>query len=479
MYREGEGSLSQMTFQDRPREKCGIFGAFGVPNAASVVYRGLFALQHRGQESAGIVASDSEKIRSRKGLGLLSEAIHPNELEELKGHLAIGHVRYSTTGGKRLQNIQPLVLEYSKGLVAIAHNGNVVNAYALRRECEANGSIFQTGTDSEILVHLMARPDAARREDALQGCLEQLKGAYSFLLLDKNSVTAIRDPLGFRPLCVGRLESGVVFASETCALDLVGAQYVRDVVPGEILRMDALGWHSEAMKRPEKEARCIFEHVYFARPDSNIFGENVHKVRMSLGRRLAKDQPARADIVTAVPDSGNSAALGYSQETGIPLDRGFIKNHYVGRTFIMPSTREGSVELKLNVVKDAVQGKRVVVVDDSIIRGTTCKSRFSLLRKAGAKEIHVRISAPPCQYPCYFGIDFPTRTELIAANKSVEEIRDFLEVETLGYQSVEGLLSAVSEPQHYCTACFSKEYRLEPDEPIHKLILENPLDGGV
>jgi len=452
---------------------------FGVRNAASVVYRGLFALQHRGQESAGIVGSDSDKIRSRKGLGLLSEAIGIADLEELKGHLAIGHVRYSTTGAKRIQNIQPLVLEYSQGLVAIAHNGNLVNALSIRRRCEANGSIFQTGTDSEVLVHLMARPQCAGKQGSLSSCLEELKGAYAFLILDKNSVTAIRDPHGFRPLCLGRLESGVVFASETCALDLVGAQYVRDLGAGEILRMDAMGWHSERMECPSSESRCIFEHIYFARPDSNVFGENVHQVRMALGRRLARDHPVDADIVTAVPDSGNSAAIGYSHETGIPLDRGFIKNHYVGRTFIMPNTREGTVELKLNVVREAVQGKRVVVVDDSIIRGTTSKSRFGLLRKAGAKEIHVRISSPPCRNPCFFGIDFPSKSELIAGNKSEEEIRDFLEVETLRYQSVEGLLSAVKEPRHYCTACFSGKYSIQPQQPLHKQILENILDGDI
>jgi len=461
---------------DRPREHCGVIGIWGLPSAALQVHQGLFALQHRGQESAGIVTSDGSKIRSRKGLGLLSEAIPIEDLTELPGHIAIGHVRYSTTGAKKIQNIQPLVMEYSRGLIAVAHNGNLVNARTLRRDCEARGSIFQTSTDSEIVVHLLAQPEHLGEQDPLGHCMSHLSGAYSFVFLTQDALIAARDPMGFRPLVLGELDGATVVASETCALDLIRAKYVREIEPGEILRITEAGLDSR-MFMPEHQimpAHCIFEHIYFARPDSCVFGESVHEVRVRMGERLAKDRPAEADVVVAVPDSGNSHALGYARGSGIPLDRGFIRNHYVGRTFIMPpeEARGGHVETKLNIVKSVVCGKRVVVVDDSIIRGTTSRGRIHLLREAGAEEVHLRIAAPPCRHPCYFGIDFPTSGELVAAGRSVEEIRELLCVDSLGYQSPEGLLSAVSCPESYCTACFTSEYPVRPEENMDKYAME-------
>jgi len=460
-------------------ESCGVFAVFGTPDAAHLAYQALFALQHRGQESAGIVVSDGERIRSRKGLGLLADVVSANDSGQLPGHLAIGHVRYSTTGSSKPQNIQPLVLEYSRGLLAVAHNGNLVNALALRNECESRGSIFQTSTDSEIVVHLLARPENLDLDRPLARCLAMLHGAYSFVFLTMDSVVAARDPHGFRPLAMGRLGDAVVFASETCAFDLIGAKYDRDVEPGEIVTVSARGAASARIERSEgaRRAHCIFEHIYFARPDSVVFGESVHDVRIRLGERLAQDSPAEADVVISVPDSGRSAALGYARRSGIPLDRGFIRNHYVGRTFIMPEQRGRNVDIKLNVVKSVVAGRRVVVVDDSIIRGTTSRRRLQSLRNAGAREVHVRISAPPCRHPCFYGIDFPSPDELVAARRDVDEIREFLGVDSLGYQTVEGLVSAVSRPQDYCTACFTGEYPESIEEPVTKSALENPALG--
>ena len=457
-------------------ESCGIFAVFGSEDAAHLAYLALFALQHRGQESAGIVVSDGRKIRSRKGPGLLSEVVAPGDLAALPGHLAIGHVRYSTMGGRKPQNVQPLVLEYSRGLLAVAHNGNLVNARALRRQCESRGSIFQTSTDSEIVVHLLAKPENLDLDSPLARCLAELRGAYSFVFLTKDAVTAARDPHGFRPLALGRLGDAVVFASETCAFDLIGANYERDVEPGEIVTASAQGIESKRVEGADAagKSHCIFEHIYFARPDSVVFGEPVHGVRTRLGQRLARDCPADADVVIPVPDSARSAALGYARASGIPLDRGFIRNHYVGRTFIMPAERAVSVDIKLNAVRSVVRGRRIVVVDDSIIRGTTSRRRFQLLREAGAREIHVRISAPPCRHPCFYGIDFPSHGELIAAKRSVEDIRKYLDVDTLGYQTVDGMLSAVSRPHDYCTACFTGRYPDPVEGPLSKGALENP-----
>ncbi len=450
-------------------EECGIFAVFGTPEAASLTYRGLFALQHRGQESAGIVVSDGRKIRSSKGLGILTDTITARALEELKGHIAIGHVRYSTTGAKKVQNIQPLVLEHCDGLLGIAHNGNLINAYELRKELENQGSIFQTSTDSEMVAHLLARPEYRNYKAPMSRVLGKLHGSYSFVFLQKNRIVAARDPRGFRPLSLGRLESGGwVVSSETCAFDLVNAKFVRDIKPREILEIDDKGLHSMQIEAedPEHLSQCIFEHIYFARPDSIVFGDQVHEVRKALGRRLAIDAPADADIVIAIPDSGRSSAMGFAEQSGIPLERGFIRNHYVGRTFIMPpeDSRQGIAEIKLNVVKSVVRGKRVVVVDDSVIRGNTSRARIGLLKRAGAKEVHLRISCPPCKYPCFFGIDFPTSEELVASGRTVEEIRKYINVDSLAYQTMEGLLAAVSSGDDYCTACFSNLY---PEKPVH------------
>jgi amidophosphoribosyltransferase len=461
---------------DRPRHHCGVIGVFGVPDAARHVYSGLYALQHRGQESAGIIASNGRKIQSVKGLGLLSEAIQPQELEELPGHIAVGHVRYSTTGAKRVQNIQPLVVEYSQGIVAIAHNGNLTNARSLRELYESRGSIFQTATDSEIVVHLLADPEHIGVADPLGESLQHVSGAFSLLLMTSNRLMAARDPHGFRPLAVARMGDGYVVASETCAFDLLGADYLRDIEPGEIISVDEekmRSWsYAPARKR---KAQCLFEHIYFARPDSKIFGETVHNVRVRLGENLAEDSPAEADAVISVPHSGDQAALGYARRSGLPLDMGFVCNRYVGRTFIQPpeENRSESVEIKLNVIADAVRGKRLVVVDDSLVRGTTCRARLSMLREAGAEELHMRISAPPIRHPCYYGIDFPDTRQLLAANNSVEEIREFLGVDSFAYQTVDGLLDAVSgEREDYCLACFNGNHPVTPEENMDRLAME-------
>ncbi|NOZ23430.1 MAG: amidophosphoribosyltransferase [Planctomycetes bacterium] len=455
------------------REHCGVFGIWGTPDAAVRTYYGLYALQHRGQESAGIVVSDGKQVVSRKGLGLLNEAISRDDVAGLKGHLAVGHVRYSTTGSKRVQNIQPLVIEYSQGLIAVAHNGNLVNARTLHTEYERRGSIFQTSTDSEVIVHLLADPDHASRPDRIGHCLNHLKGAYSFLLMTPTQLIAARDPLGFRPLCIGKIGDAHVVASETCAFDLLGARYLGEINAGELVVIDENGLRSEQFAHAGKRSQCVFEHIYFARPDSYIFGTNVHTVRMNLGRNIAIEHPADADVVIAIPDSGRSCAMGYALASGIPLDRGFVRNHYVGRTFIMPEARDQGVDIKLNVVRPVVQGKRIVIVDDSIVRGTTSKGRIKKLRDAGAKEIHMRISCPPIRHPCFYGIDFPTTTELFAAKHSVEELRDFLKVDSLQYQSIEGLLASLGEQaNHYCIACFTGQYPVRPEEKMEKLSME-------
>jgi amidophosphoribosyltransferase len=459
----------------RPRESCGVIGIHGVERASHSAYLGLYSLQHRGQESAGIVASDGSRIRSLKGLGLLSEAVDPSELTNLPGGIAVGHVRYSTTGAKRVQNIQPLVIEYSRGIVAAAHNGNLTNARALRRAYEERGSIFQTSTDSEVFVHLLADPRHANSESPLANALQAVEGAYSLLLMTASTLTAARDPHGFRPLCYGRLGDGHVFASETCALDLLGADLVREVEPGEIIAVDDSGLHSQRFAEVRPMAQCVFEYIYFARPDSIVFGETVHNVRLRLGRNLARKRPAEADLVIPVPDSGNAAAMGYSRESGIPLDAGFVRNHYVGRTFISPEeqSRASSVKIKLNVVKDVVRGKRLVVVDDSIVRGNTCKARIESLRAAGAREVHLRISAPPIVSPCFYGIDFQHADELIASMMSVEQIADHVGADSLGYQPIEGLLDAVpGRNEDYCLACFTGDYRVPVREVMDKLSME-------
>lgn len=458
------------------REHCGVVGVFGVPDAAKVIHAALFALQHRGQEGAGIAVSDGERLRSIKGMGLLSEVFAERSLSELPGHLGIGHVRYSTTGSSRPQNVQPIVFECLDGLWALAHNGNLTNAGKMRRAYQEAGAIFQTSTDSEILMHLIADPVYRSRTRRVERALSDLEGSFSFVLMTKDRVKATRDRYGFRPLSIGRLGNGYVFASETCALDQVGAVHERDVLPGELVVADSKGIRSTTFCEPVSGqlGQCIFEHVYFARPDSIVFGQSVHETRVRLGRRLAQEHPVEADLVIPVPDSGSAAALGFSQQSGIPVDHGFIRNHYVGRTFIMPEMeqRADSVDMKLAVVPGVVRDRRLVVVDDSIIRGTTSRRRIHALRKAGAKEIHLRISCPPTQHPCFFGIDFPSRAELIAAQQSLAEITGYVGADSVAYLSLEGLLSAFENPGDYCTGCFSGRYPAPVAEEHTKKALE-------
>lgn len=449
---------------DEARHHCGVFAVFGCPNAAYLTYLGLYALQHRGEESAGIVVSDGKTMNSKKSLGLISEIFKGDDFERLKGKIAIGHTRYSTTGSNRIVNIQPLVVSYTKGLFAVGHNGNLVNARQLRSSCEARGSIFQTSTDSEVIVHLMAQPEYASQEDNIQRVLRQLKGAYSLVMMTVDKLMGVRDPNGFRPLSLGKVNGGYVLSSETCAFDLVGAEYIRDIKPGEMVTITERGVESEMVvdERYVKPSSCVFEHVYFARPDSRLFGDTVHQARVKMGANLAREHPAQADIVVPVPDGGVSAAIGFARESGIPFEMGLIRNHYVGRTFIKPiqAQRSFTADIKLNAVRDVIAGKRVVIVDDSMIRGTTLLKRAAMLRAVGAKEIHVRICCPPHRHPCYYGIDFPTKTELIANNKNMEEIRSYLNVESVGYLSVDGMLGALTgnKPEHYCTACFTGNY---------------------
>jgi amidophosphoribosyltransferase len=455
---------------DHFHDQCGIFGIFGHGEAANLAYLGLHALQHRGQESAGIVSSDSARLYVEKGMGLVSELFTDARLAPLKGDRAIGHVRYSTAGDTVSANAQPLVIECHRGSIAIAHNGNLVNAPLLRYELEAAGSIFQCTSDTEVILHLYARSHRERLEDAIAASLTKVMGAYSLLFLTNDAMVAARDPWGFRPLVIGRMPGGVtVFASETCALDLIDAEYVRDVEPGEMVVVDKNGLRSFRPLPAESPSQCIFEHVYFARPDSLVFEKNVLGTRLRLGRQLARESPVEADVVVPVPDSGNGAALGYAEESGIPYTMGLIRNHYVGRTFIQPkqSIRSFGVKLKLNPVRSVLGGKRVVLIDDSIVRGTTSRKIVAMIRAAGAKEIHMRISSPPTIGPCYYGIDTPHKGELIAASHSVEEIRQHLGVDSLAYISHEGLLAAMDDPQgkRHCTACFTGRYPVAVSVP--------------
>ncbi len=461
---------------------CGVAGVYGIEDAASLTWLMLHALQHRGQESAGIVASDGHKIRSHKSMGLLAQAVPPNKLSELPGHVAIGHVRYSTTGSSKPQNIHPLVIEYSDGLIALAHNGNLVNARTLRDEYEAYGSIFQTSTDSEILVHLLAKPSHVCRKNSLAHCLNHLKGAFCFVFLKENELIAARDPQGFRPLCLGTLDNGYVVASESVAFDLIGAKFIRCIEPGEMITINKNGIKSEFFAPQEeiKPAHCIFEHIYFARPDSFIFGDNVHKVRYRLGEKMALENPTEADIVAAIPDSGYSAAMGYAKQTGLPMDRAFIRNHYVGRTFLDPvqKQRVRAVNMKHNVVKEVVKGKRVILIDDSLIRGTTTTNLVHSVKEAGAKEVHLRISCPPNIYPCFYGIDFPTRGELLAANHTIKEMEEMLDVDSLRYLSLEGMLDCLTfDGSKFCCACFNGKYPVKVTDQMSDKFSMDRLEG--
>lgn len=459
----------------RPKDACGVFGIYGHEEASRLTYLGLYALQHRGQESAGIVTSDGKTLKVHKAMGLVSEVFNEKVLKDLTGSIAIGHVRYSTTGSSMIENAQPLMVGCGKGDLSIGHNGNLVNARELREKLERKGSIFQTTVDSEIFLHLIAHSSAESREEALIEALKQVRGAYTLVILWEDELIGVRDPNGFRPLCLGEKDGSYVLSSETCALDLIGAQFVRDIEPGEIVFIGKNLLRSIKPFAPVPGAFCIFENVYFARPDSSMMGRSVHSIRKKLGVELAKEHPAEADVVLPVPDSGNSAALGYSQQSGIPFEMGFIRNHYVGRTFLQPSqfVRDVGVTIKLNPIREVIAGKRVVVVDDSIVRGTTSRSRVRILRQAGAKEVHVRISCPPHVSPCYYGIDFPSSQELIASSNSIEKIRSYLEADSLGYLSEAGMLRAMSNlNMQFCTACYTKKYPVPVDEGTNKLVME-------
>ncbi|MCK4739668.1 MAG: amidophosphoribosyltransferase [Deltaproteobacteria bacterium] len=456
---------------DKFNDECGVVGVYNHPEASNLAYLGLHSLQHRGQESAGIVSSNSRQLFSHKGMGLVADVFSENAISELHGTSAIGHVRYSTAGASHIRNAQPHVIEYARGALAIAHNGNLVNARHIRDELEAYGSIFQSDMDTEVIVHLIASSKENSIVDRLTYALGCVKGAYSLVLQTENRLLAARDPNGFRPLALGKLKDTWVIASETCAFDLIEAEYVREVEPGEIILIDENGLKSFKPFPPAPYTPCVFEFIYFARPDSNIFGANVYEVRKELGRALAREHQVEADLVMPVPDSGVGAAVGYAEESGIPFDMGLVRNHYVGRTFIEPKEeiRHFGVKLKLNPVKEIIQGKRVVVVDDSIVRGTTSRKIIKMIRDAGAKEVHMRISSPPTVSPCFYGIDTPTDAELIAASNSVEEINKYITSDTLGYLSLGGVYGAVKAGgDSYCDACFSKSYPIEVSEDTKK-----------
>ncbi len=462
--------------QHYPKHYCGVFGVFGHPNAAELTYYGLYALQHRGQESAGIVTCDGAQFRAHKGMGLVSQVFSGDILQGLPGHMAIGHTRYSTTGSSLLGNAQPLTVNCARGQIAIAHNGNLTNAARLRDELEARGSIFQTTVDSEIILHLMAQPGSNGSSNTLLNAIRKIEGAYSLVIMTDNELIGVRDPHGFRPLCIGRLDDAWVLSSETCALDLIHAKFVRDVEPGEIVFINKDGLSSvQAFPEHERRAFCIFEYIYFARPDSTIANRNVYRVRVELGKQLAREYPVDADIVVPVPDSGNCAALGYSLQSGIPFEMAFVRNHYVGRSFLQPSQliRDFNVRVKLNLIEELVKGERVIVVDDSIVRGTTCKTRVNNLKEAGAKEVHVMVSCPPHMHPCVYGIDFPDRKKLMAANYSLEEIRKYLNADSLHYLSQDGMVKATGLPKNsFCMACYDGNYPVPYDPAVDKHIIE-------
>jgi amidophosphoribosyltransferase len=454
---------------DKFHDECGVMAVHGHPEAAKLAYLGLYALQHRGQESAGIASSDLVRLHNIKAMGLVADIFTEDVLARLPGSLAIGHTRYSTTGDSALLNAQPIRVECNKGAIALAHNGNLVNAHTLRRELEHNGSIFQTTSDTEVVVHLIAQSKEQTLPDAIADALRRIEGAFSLVLMTRDRVFAARDPHGFRPLAMAALASAsgsgqpaVVFASESCAFDLIGAHYDREVKPGELVIAGSEGVYSRFFAPPRQQASCVFEHVYFSRPDSVIFGRPVQESREALGRELAREAPVDADLVVPVPDSGVTAAVGYASESGIPFSFGLIRNHYVGRTFIEPEqrVRDFGVRLKLNPVQHLLKGKRVVLIDDSIVRGTTSRKIVRMVRDAGAAEVHMRISCPPTISPCFYGVDTPSKKHLIAANKSIEEIREYIGADSLAYLSVEGLKRACAEGEKvtYCTACYTGRY---------------------
>ncbi|MEE9274320.1 MAG: amidophosphoribosyltransferase [bacterium] len=464
---------------DHFHEECAVFGIYGHPEAANMTYLGLYSLQHRGQESTGIVASDGAHVHAEVGMGLVADIFHEERLSKLPGHIAIGHNRYSTAGQSSIANAQPFLVDHSRGIIALGHNGNLVNAPLLRQKLEASGSIFRSTSDSEVILHLIARSQETEAEAAIVDALRRLEGAFTLTMMTSDTLIGVRDSKGFRPLVLGRMEGNNgrpvwVLASETCALDLIEATFVREVEPGEMLVIDRAGVRSLRPFPPTAPAKCIFEFVYFARPDSLIFGENVYTVRRKLGVRLAQESGVEADIVIPVPDSGLAAAVGYSAGSGLPLEWGLIRNHYVGRTFIEPqqSIRHFGVKVKLNPLKDYLEGKRVVVVDDSLVRGTTSRKIVEMLRRAGAREVHLRISSPPITHPCFFGIDMPTHKELIAFSKTAEETRRFTTADSLAYLSLEGMRSCVAPLEaEFCNACFTGEYPI----PVEHVDLQLPL----
>jgi len=447
---------------DKFKDECGVFGIFGHPEAANLTYLGLYALQHRGQESAGIVTADGERMRASRAMGHVADAFDESALQALPGHLAIGHTRYSTAGESRINNAQPFLIDCAHGQIAVAHNGNLVNARELRDDLVRDGAIFQTSSDTEVLLHLYARSKAPAIEEALIESVTQIRGAFSLVLLTKDRLIAVRDPNGFRPLALGKLGDAWIVCSETCALDLIGGTYVRDIEPGEVLVISDGGLRSIKAFPPAPLSHCVFEHVYFARPDSYVFGRSVNDVRTDLGRVLAREAPADADVVVPIPDSGVCAATGFAEEARLPLRMGLIRNHYVGRTFIQPqqSIRHFGVKVKLNPVRSILEGQRVVLLDDSIVRGTTSRKIVKMVKAAGAKEVHLRISCPPTISPCFYGVDTPSRTELIAATHTIDEIRKYVGADSLAYLSIEGLRQAVgaSQQQSYCTSCYTGVY---------------------
>ncbi|HEX5705301.1 MAG TPA: amidophosphoribosyltransferase [Pyrinomonadaceae bacterium] len=448
-------------FDDKLREECGVFGIYGHADAARLTYLGLYALQHRGQESCGIVTSDGAQLITERAMGHVRDSFDEQRLDRLRGHNAIGHVRYSTAGEVSIRECQPFSVVCQHGPIAICHNGNLPFAGEDRKKLEKEGAIFSSTSDTEVVLHQVARSRAANFGEAIPEVLRETEGAFSMLFLTPKELIAIRDPRGFRPLALGRLDDAWVVASETCAFDLIDAKYVRDVEPGEMIVINEEGLRSSHPLKPEQHSMCVFEHVYFARPDSIIFGQSVNRSRHKMGQRLAIEQPADADIVVPVPDSGVAAAIGYSAESGLPFRLGLVRNHYVGRTFIEPkqSIRSFGVRIKLNPVRHLIENKRIVLIDDSIVRGTTSKKIVRMVREAGAKEIHVRISCPPTISPCYYGVDTPNKSELIAANYSIEGIRDFIEADSLGYLSLEGMLSSTGlNPDESCVACWNEKY---------------------
>jgi len=452
---------------------CGVFGVYGHPEAAKLTYLGLHALQHRGQESAGIISTDGKRLYAHRAMGLVHDTFTPKDLSGLPGAASIGHVRYSTAGGSLLKNAQPLAVDYARGSIAVAHNGNLTNAEELREKLEARGSIFQSQADTEVIIHLLAMSTQRAIEDRIADALSHVKGAYSLVFLTEDALIAVRDPMGIRPLALGKLPGSDipnVVASEPTAFDLIDAKPVREIAAGEMIIIDKDGLRTSSPFPPAGRKSCVFEYVYFARPDSKMWGATVYEVRKNLGRRLAEEQPADCDIVIPVPDSGVPAAMGYADRAGLPFELGLIRSHYVGRTFIEPeqSIRHFGVKLKLNPVSDTIRGRRVVVIDDSIVRGTTSRKIVKMVRDAGAKEVHMRISSPPIRWPCYYGIDTPTRSELVGASHTSDEIGRYITADSLGYLSLEGMLEAVTKtrgcevvPGDFCHACFSGEYPIE------------------